>query len=336
MCVIQILLGGITRLTDSGLSITEWNLLQGAVPPLSESAWQESFEKYKEIGQYQLVNEGMTLGEYKAIFLWEYMHRLWGRLIGVVFAIPLFFFFRKKWIPKALNKHLIAIVLLGIAQAAMGWIMVKSGLVVDKTYVNPYKLTVHLILALALLAYLWMLYLAMKDEAPSNTTFPSGGIIKLLLLILLVQICLGGFVAGMRAARIFNDWPTMGGEFIPALLMEGKSWSVQNFNNYDSHPFAPVLMQWIHRLVAYVFTILLTVQVVRYFKRSAAYEKNILLSMIGLVLLQVVLGIITLLVTGDNAGKIPIFWAAAHQIIAFILMLALLQYHHRASLKSIQ
>lgn len=217
LLIVMIMLGGLTRLTDSGLSITEWKPVTGAVPPLSPGAWESEFAKYKTIPEYERVNPGMTLGEFKRIYWWEWTHRFVGRLIGLVFAVPFLYFLLTRKIERSLVPRLAVIFFLGGAQGALGWFMVKSGLV-HRVDVSQYRLAAHLALAFTIFAaVLWTIYdLAAKGRATVVVTpqmrAAAGGFVALVAS----QIVMGAFVAGLDAGFAYNTWPLMDGRIIPA------------------------------------------------------------------------------------------------------------------------
>ncbi|MCB0662592.1 MAG: COX15/CtaA family protein, partial [Saprospiraceae bacterium] len=223
MLVMQVVIGGITRLTGSGLSITKWEIVTGAMPPLNEAAWMSEFDLYKATPQYQKINEGMSLSEFKFIYFWEYLHRLWARTMGFVFLIPFLIFWRKGYIDKPLMKRLGIVVLLAAIVAAFGWIMVASGLV-DRPWVNAYKLTLHLSLALVVFGYLlWTTFFTYDTpKAASWVTEDLKGGINILFGLVIIQIMLGGLMSGMHAALVYPTWPLMHDSFLPGLIFEGE------------------------------------------------------------------------------------------------------------------
>lgn len=333
MSLIQILLGGITRLTDSGLSITDWKLILGALPPIGEAAWNDAFERYQEIGQFTKVNLGMTLAEFKQIYFWEWFHRTWARLIGLVFMIPFFYFLAKSWMSKRLVRQLIFAMLLGAAQAAIGWIMVLSGLNTESIYVSPYKLSLHFFFALALVIFLWWIYLEQLDRRLVwNDLSGQNKIIVVLTGIFLVQLLLGCFVAGMRGARLYNTWPAMGGGFFPSALLSKEAWSGDIWLGYETNTTLPIFFQFLHRLMAYIFTaILLWFWISRGKMNSTNGQRSWLNGLLGLTLLQVILGIAVLLITRKQAGSIPVVVAVTHQLIAiFIGMMLCFHFYQRS------
>lgn len=319
MILFQIVLGGITRLTGSGLSITEWNLILGVVPPLNFEQWMEAFDKYKQISQYELVNVGMTLSEFKWIYFWEYIHRLWGRLLGFVFFIPLVFFVVKNYIGKSdLYKYLI-ILFLGGAQGLMGWVMVKSGLG-DMPWVNPLKLMLHLILASILLVLTYRV--GLERLYPQKIKLFSKGLLRMLnflLILIFIQLCLGALVAGWKAAIPYPTWPKMGDEWIPSSLFALEPiW--KNFTENKA------TIQFFHRTFAYI-TFLWIGFIVFFNKMKFANLKvrNKRYALLYVVSIQVALGIATLLFT---KGNVPVFWGVLHQLVAFLLLLTVIHFRY--------
>ncbi len=252
MVFAMIVIGGITRLTDSGLSITEWQLLLGFLPPLNEADWQEAFQKYKEIPEYNLVNSWMKLEDFKYIYWWEWAHRFLGRMVGVVFLVPFLFFYFKGQLRGSLLPKLLVMFLLGGLQGALGWYMVKSGLV-DRVDVSQYRLAAHLTLAFAILGYILWVAFSLRDAPPRNVTVlsPGPGLLlsgSLLGGLLLLQVALGAFVAGNHAGKYYNTWPLMNGAFIPEDLFEKSPWYINLFEN-------DLTVQFNHRMMAYLLII---------------------------------------------------------------------------------
>jgi len=242
MIVAMVLIGAITRLTESGLSIMEWAPVTGFLPPTSDAEWQRLFELYRQTPEYQQVNAGMDVVAFKTIFWWEWVHRFWGRLIGIVYLVPLIVFLVRRRIPAGLTKHLIVGFVLGGAQGALGWFMVASGFG-DRTDVSQYRLAAHLALALAI--YLYLLWLAISCvRAPASRVWPG---LKPRLVVLFVLIALtvtmGAFTAGLEGGFVYNEFPTMGGAFVPgeAFVLE-PAWR----NLFEN----PVAAQFVHRWLA--------------------------------------------------------------------------------------
>ena len=308
LIIIMIIVGGLTRLTDSGLSITNWDLFKGIIPPLNEQDWLYYFALYKEIPQFNLLFSNMTLDEFKYIFLWEYFHRLLGRVIGIVFFIPLVFLIYKKALSKEYQIKLNLLFLFLLFQGFIGWFMVKSGLVNDVT-VSHYRLALHLFCAFIIYAcFIWIL-LNFKNNV--NKYFFSSNIkffsIKLFIFIIFIQIIIGAFVSGLDAGRLYQTWPLMNETFFPDDLLINKLNTYTNFNE-------PSFVQFVHRNISYILFFLII-----YIGFSILKAKNYNLYKPYIFLLisifvQMILGISTLL-SGLN-----IFLASLHQISSIILV----------------
>ena len=327
MVFIQVVVGGITRLTDSGLSITEWAVIQGTIPPLNAAEWQSAFEEYQVAAgkQFRSLHADMTISEFKWIFFWEYMHRLWARLIGFVFLFPFFYFLWKGWLPKWLNRRLGVVILLAAIEATMGWIMVSSGLNADnRTWVSAYKLVAHLSIATILFGYLYWTYLLAggrsvpKMEWANVRRFGWG-----VAAVLMVQIVFGGLMAGMRAGLIHPHWPLFveSGRFV-ALLQNDIG--AQELVDYEASASVKAWVQIFHRITAYLLTILLLVFVNKF--RNLLPAKgwtvaNILL--VSILGVQFTLGVLTVI---NSVGSIPIVYGTLHQCVALLLLAGLL-YH---------
>ena len=322
MIFMQVVIGGITRLTGSGLSITKWEIVTGAFPPMNETSWQHEFDLYKETPQYQKINEGMSMGEFKFIYFWEYFHRLWARTMGFVFAIPFFIFLAKGWIDKKLRNQLLIVVLLAALVASLGWIMVASGLV-NRPWVNAYKLTLHLSAAFVCYGYLlWTTFGAFGfDKNIIRNNQLKKWNVNLLILVSL-QIVLGGIMSGMKAGLTYPTWPLIDGGFMPSILFDGANWNWENFNNYDSHPFMAALIQTLHRSVAYILTFVGIWYFIKAVKSnySALYNRSLYFWMATLSI-QVVLGILTLI---NCIGVIPVGLGVFHQAGALFVLSAIL------------
>ena len=319
MIIVQIILGGITRLTGSGLSITEWDVITGALPPMSESQWLKEFQQYQQSPQYRLLNSDFNLKDFKFIFFWEWLHRLWGRLIGVVFAIPFIIFLVQRRFKKEMVIPLVILFLLGALQGAIGWIMVASGLTGDAIYVKPTRLALHFIFAMVLLAYtFWFaLQLLVKNSekiiAPKLKTFT-----WVIILLLGVQFIFGALMAGYKAAPAAPTWPDINGSFIPELVAK------KGMSEMFEHP---VQIHFVHRTLAYLIFVLIVAWTVTAFRKSATktFRHTRLLPLL-FVVLQVLLGIFTVLASVHiRATKWNDFeWMAQlHQFIALFLLLAL-------------
>lgn len=321
----QIVIGGITRLTESGLSITEWKPLSGAVYPSSAAEWQVEFEKYQDSPQYEMIFADISMEEFQFIYFWEWFHRQWARMMGLVFAVGFAIFSYKGWLDKALNKRLGVVVLLAALAASFGWIMVASGLI-ERPWVNAYKLTMHLSIALCVFAYL--LWTTFKVWKPYVEGFPQQKLksgVRLLLFVLVIQLILGGIMSGAKAALVYPTWPDMGGSFIPEVLLKSSNWTVENFVEYDAGPFLSALVQFLHRMTAYSLIIIGLWVIYRSFNQSISpsYRRaNILL--ISMLAIQVLLGIATIV---KSVGEVPVDLGVAHQagaifLLTFVLYLA--------------
>jgi len=309
----MVVVGGITRLTESGLSIVKWEPLSGTLPPLSEPQWQAEFAAYQATPQYLRVNAGMSLAEFKNIFFWEYVHRLLGRLIGLAFALPLLWFAWKRAIPKGYGWKLVAILALGALQGAIGWWMVASGLV-DRPEVSHIRLAIHLLTALTIFsACLWVgLDLRALARAPgaAPARMPTAGIWALSLLVL--QLMYGAYVAGLDAGFAYNSWPKMGDEWFPSGVPMLDPWLRNLVDN-------PIVAQFIHRWLAWGVAAGVAGLAYAAFRR----ERNGWgAALIGAVAVQISLGIATLL----SGVRIPI--AAAHQGMAVVLLGTILAASH--------
>jgi cytochrome c oxidase assembly protein subunit 15 len=306
----MVIVGGVTRLTDSGLSITEWDPIMGAIPPMSQEAWDEAFEKYKQIPEYTEINKGMDLEGFKTIFFWEWFHRLLGRFIGLAFAIPFLYFLFTKKIEPALKPKLAGIFVLGGAQGALGWYMVMSGLV-DRVDVSQYRLTAHLGVAVILfIACLWvafdLLVKSEKEGALADSRLRKGAIAFTVLIF--IQILLGGLVAGIDAGIGYNTWPLMDDAIIPAGVFGYSPWYLSFFEDL-------LTVQFDHRMVAYLATIF---GVVLWFQaRKAALtprQAQVAHLLLIALVLQVILGILTLVFF------VPLSLAAMHQGGALVVL----------------
>jgi len=322
MIFVQVVVGGITRLTGSGLSITEWEIVTGTLPPLNEAAWEMEFDKYKATPQYAKINEGMTMGEFKFIYFWEYIHRLWARLMGFVFAIPLAIFWARGMVDKPLLKRLGVVFLLAALVASFGWIMVASGLI-DRPWVNAYKLTMHLSLALILFSYLFWTTLKVIQPRPQrigDKMLKRGALA--VTVIGTLQIVLGGIMSGMKAGLYYPTWPDMNGEAMPSVLLSTSNWTVENFVNYDASLFMPAFIQIFHRTTAYVLTALVLWFAYQGLKRAKTPHLRVgLYLLVSVLIIQVVLGILTVV---NCVGTVPVALGVYHQAGALFLLSAIL------------
>ena len=318
----MVIVGGATRLTGSGLSITEWQPIMGTIPPLSDAAWQDAFEKYRQIPEYQLVNKGMSLEGFKAIFWWEWTHRLLGRLIGLVFLLPFVYFLACRAIPKPYIPRVAALFILGGAQGALGWFMVKSGLS-DRVDVSQYRLAAHLALAVAIASYAFWLGLSIRDEAPKSRDAKAGagfrwakGAALLLAGLVYIQLIAGAFTAGLKAGHASNTWPLMNGEIIPPGLDVFTPWYMNLFEN-------PLAAQFAHRMLAYLVVILAVGFGLTVWRRHGLRGPAAALG--AALLVQIALGIATILY------GVPLAFALAHQANAMVVLALSLWTLHRAT-----
>lgn len=306
MIFIMAIIGAVTRLTESGLSITEWAPVTGAVPPLNEADWQQAFAAYQRIPQYQTLNQGMSLAEFKYIYFWEWLHRLWGRLIGLVYALPFFWFLWRKQVPKNLHAKLWLGLALGAAQGALGWYMVQSGLS-KLVYVSPYRLAAHL--ALALIIYAYLLWLALDlggEKAGTNKTSRHGW---LSLACLSLTIIWGAFVAGHKAGWAYNTFPLMDGAVLPP-----EAWNLQPlWHNFFANT---AMVQFSHRWLAIGTALIILAWVWRLWR--AWQPRRLVWGLGGMTILQVLLGITTLLM------GVPVWLGALHQAGAILLLTAVI------------
>jgi cytochrome c oxidase assembly protein subunit 15 len=301
----MVLVGGATRLTESGLSIVEWKPLTGTVPPLSESAWQAEFEKYRTIPQYQQVNRGMTLDEFKLIYWWEWAHRLLGRLIAAAFLLPFLWFLWRGAVEPALRGWLWAIFGLGALQGAVGWWMVASGLA-ERVNVSPYRLAFHLTLACTIFALIVWTIQRLRPQPLASAPMQLRASAVVLLTLVLCQIYWGALVAGLRAGLLYNTWPLIDGHVVPAAasLFFKEPWWHNLFEN-------PLTVQFTHRMIAYVLWVAALAHAIDSVRAGRA-GLSIVLAIA--VTIQAALGIETLLY------QVPILLAIAHQGMAIIVL----------------
>lgn len=321
MIIIQVILGGITRLTGSGLSITEWEVVTGILPPLNDQQWMTEFDKYRQTEQFRQLNSGFTLPDFKFIFFWEWFHRLWGRLIGVVFLIPFVIFLVQRRFKPDMVLPLVILFLLGALQGAVGWIMVASGLTGDAVYVRPTRLAMHFVLALILLFYTYWFYLKLRIRKESQT--PHAGLRRFalaLVVLLFVQLFYGALMAGHKAAIVSSTWPDMNGSFIPPYVFNRPEGLISIIEN-------PVVVHFIHRMLAYLLVLLVLVWTVMAIRTrpTPAFRKARWFPLF-FVLLQATLGVFTVM-TSINIH--PYVWnefewmAQLHQGVAMFLLLSL-------------
>ena len=318
MIIIMIAIGGITRLTHSGLSMVDWKPIMGSIPPLNDAEWEASFEKYKAFPEYQIINYDMSLSEYKSIFFWEYIHRLWGRIMGLVFIVPFVIFWRKGYLKAPWFKRFAWIVVGGGLVGGLGWFMVVSGLK-DKPEVSHYRLAIHLIAAFSLLIYIYWNYLKFKFGENQRPHMIIKGAVWLIAIAYL-QIVYGAFVAGMKAGLIHNTFPLMGDSLI-------------HENTFALSPFWENLVQhkdgvqFIHRYVAYILAGAILFVAYKFTSKSNGELKRSLQFAPAMVLIQFLLGVLTLIM------YVPVSLGVIHQLGAIILLISLfrLQFFNKYS-----
>ncbi len=319
---VMVVVGGITRLTNSGLSMTDWHLVTDTFPPLTEVAWQQAFDTYKQFPEYKLVNihNNFQLADYKFIYFWEWFHRFIGRILGFVFIIPFVYFLIKKKLDAETLKKCGILLGMGAFQGFLGWFMVKSGLV-NNPDVSHFRLALHLTFAFITFAYTLWVALDLIYPAKREVIIPLKKIARITLAFLLFQIIYGGFVAGLDAGFIHNHWPLMsdGQFFHESILVEKDSWLLR-FTEGKSG------VQFVHRTIAYVVVALILFLFFKSKKHSLSKEqKNGLNALVFLVFLQFILGILTLLYS------VPMWLGVTHQAMAFFLLAAMTYSLHRLS-----
>ena len=319
MIIVQVLLGGITRLTGSGLSITEWKPIMGALPPMNDQEWQQSFDGYKQIAQYKYLNSHFEIDDFKFIFFWEWFHRLWARLLGVVFTIGFIFFIVRGYFKKDMIIPLVILFILGAAQGLVGWIMVASGLNDTELYVNHIKLAMHFIAALILLCY--TLWFALKLLVPEHSAVHNAKLRNLTIIIigvLTVQLIYGAFMAGMKAAMSAATWPDINGMYLPDTL---------GTQSWVDHP---INIHFVHRTLAYLLFALIMFwfgAARKLVSTSSAVFNRVIWWPFILVWVQVILGIVTVVSAPQMVfGKFGTFeiLAELHQLGAMFLLMSLI------------
>jgi len=317
---IMVVVGGITRLTHSGLSISSYKLISGTIPPIGEAQWQEAFELYQQYPEYQKINDHFSLQDFKDIYFWEWLHRVIGRFIGLVFLLPFVYFIITKQLTKATIKKAILLLILGGFQGFLGWYMVKSGLV-DKPDVSHYRLSAHLTTAFITFAYTFWVVLDLWFPERKDSPKKLRNFIRIALLILIVQIIYGAFVAGLDAGFIHNHWPLMNeGKLIHETVYIEQNPLYRNFIEGKSG------VQFIHRTLAYIVVVLIFL----IWKKTRELPKTIwqkrgINSLIIFVGLQFILGVLTLLL------RVPVWLGVSHQVGAFFLLSSMTFTLHRFS-----
>ena len=319
---IMVVVGGITRLTNSGLSMTDWHLVTDTFPPLSEEKWSQAFEEYKKFPEYQKINihNDFTLSDYKFIYFWEWFHRFIGRIIGLVFIIPFFYFLLRKRLSRETLKKCVVLLGMGAFQGFLGWFMVRSGLI-DNPDVSHFRLALHLTFAFITFAYTLWVALDLIYPNKLNAILPLQKIARIAMVFLIIQIIYGGFVAGLNAGLIHNHWPLMSdGQFLhESVILEKDSWFLRLTEGKSG-------VQFVHRTLAYVVVGLMFLL----FYKSKKYiltnqQKNGLNAMLVIVFLQFALGVFTLLYS------VPLWLGLTHQVMAFFLLTAMTYTLHRLS-----
>lgn len=327
MVFMQVVIGGVTRLTDSGLSITEWAVIQGTLPPMNEAEWTVAFDLYKKAAkkQYETLHADMSLSDFKFIYFWEYFHRLWARLMGFVFLFPFLYFLWRKWMPGWLLRRLGVVIGLAAMAAVAGWIMVASGLHNDsRTWVSAYKLIIHLGIATTLFAYLY--WTCLRASQPKVADGHLNGLRRFawgLTLLLIVQILFGGLMAGMRAGLVHPYWPFfVEGERLLGVLMPSAAVDLNSIVDYEPAIFVKGLVQVLHRGTAYLLTVLILIFFFRTRKLNISdkLRKGTYL-LVSMLVIQFMLGILTVI---NSIGRIPLGYGVLHQGAALILLAVLL------------
>ena len=311
-----IIVGGLTRLTNSGLSITEWELVKGILPPITYSDWEFYFDRYKKIPQYKLLNFDMEMEQFKIIFYWEYFHRILARFIGLFFLLPLIFFYFSKKIDIKYLRICFVIFVLIVLQGIVGWYMVKSGLISDTT-VSHYRLSIHLSIAFLIISIIF--WLIMNSKSKKNKLFfkitKSNLFFLILILLIFIQIIIGAFVSGLDAGKIYQTWPLMGNSYLPNDL------TINNFKNiveFDNHS----LVQFYHRNLAYLLVFYVLLLSFFIFKNKILVLYKPLIILLFFLFLQALLGVFTL-ISGLN-----IYLASLHQTTSVILLLSAINLYY--------
>ena len=324
MLLIQVILGGVTRLTGSGLSITEWNIVTGTLPPLSPGQWLAEFNKYRQTPQYLLLNTDFTLADFKFIFFWEWFHRLWARMIAVVFLIPFIFFLIRRSFRREMIIPLIILFLLGALQGAVGWIMVASGLVGDAVYVRPTRLALHFVFALGLIAYAY--WFALQLSVPSTETMRNKSLSRsaiIICFVLFFQLVYGALMAGHKAAASAPTFPRINDNWIPPNMFRYHPAVINLIEN-------KITIHFVHRGLAWLLlisTLIFSYQAIKATNLTAAFRKTRWIPL-ALIVLQFVLGIITVL---SSTSVIPNQWglfhwmAELHQVTGMLFLLVVIR-----------
>lgn len=322
MLLIQVVLGGITRLTGSGLSITEWDVVTGFLPPLSESQWMQEFAKYRQTPQFQYLNFNFTIEDFKFIFFWEWFHRFWGRLIGIAFLVPFIVFLAQKKFTKDMIRPLVLLFLFGALQGVIGWIMVQSGLSGDAIYVKPTRLALHFVFAMGLIAY--ALWVGLKLLVPPVSITPNASLRNFtgwIIVVAFIQLIFGALMAGHKAANVAPTWPDINGDMVPPSLFNESPFLMNFIDN-------TITIHFVHRTLAYLLLILVVAWTIKAFRQhttSLLFRRARLLPII-LILLQAGLGIYSLFasprIVAGQWGRFE-WLAQLHQVTGMLFVLSL-------------
>ena len=312
-----VIVGGLTRLTDSGLSITTWDVVKGILPPITKNQWIDAFNLYKQIPQYYLLNENMTMNEFKIIYYWEYIHRILGRILGLLFLIPFLFIYLKKILTKKYNQNFFILFLLILLQGTVGWYMVKSGLV-ENTTVSHYRLAIHLNLAFILFSaiFWYFLNIKLKENKFFFNLSTNYLVTKIFIFLVFLQITFGAFTSGLDAGQIYQTWPLMNNYIFPDDLSSSSIFSMQIFNE-------PSFIQFVHRKLAYVIFFYVLVMSFFVFFKKEKYKYNSTYFLLIVIFIQLILGIYTLL-SGAN-----ILVASLHQISTIFLLISSIYFYYK-------
>lgn len=331
LLLVQVILGGITRLTGSGLSITEWNIVTGTLPPLNHAQWEEAFARYRQTEQFRILNAGFSLSDFKFIFFWEWFHRLWARMVGVVFIVGFVYLLWKRKMKTWMIRPLLILFLLGALQGAVGWIMVLSGLTGDALYVVPAKLALHFLFAAVLVVYTF--WFGLELTIPVQELVRSRVLHRwtmAILILVFVQLLFGALMAGNKAAIAAPTWPAINGDWIPPAVTD-QGLSLRNLAGNK------ILIQFIHRGLAYLILIGVGIWTMIAYSLGAvpAYFQRTRWLPLTMVCLQILLGILTLLASPDlvpNRWKAFDWLAQCHQVtgLLFLLTMTLMLYLVRA------
>ncbi len=312
-----VIVGGLTRLTDSGLSITTWDVVKGIFPPLTNNQWIEAFNLYKEIPQYYLLNQSMTMSEFKIIYYWEYIHRILGRVLGLLFLVPFIYIYFKKVLTKKYNQNFLILFLLILLQGTVGWYMVKSGLV-DNTTVSHYRLAIHLNLAFILFSAIFWYFLNIKSK--TNKIFfdiSSKSLIpKIFIFLVFLQITFGAFTSGLDAGQIYQTWPLMNNYIFPDDLSSATIFSYKIFNEAS-------FVQFVHRKLAYIIFVYVLVMSFFVFYKKEKNMYNSTYFLLTIIFIQLTLGILTLI------SGAYIWIASLHQISTIFLLISSIYFYYK-------